>query len=176
MTVPMPSSAATQMITSRLAFARSLSVATARPASASPPSSFSVRSSARLLSAAIARAQARSGASLGIVPEHVPGGAGGREKKHVSLRMPCPEPVHGFLKRRLTRHGNARSGKRLLDQGRVAPDEGDGASRAFQGFDQRREILPLAVSAENDEDAAALSCEALNAAATAPTLVPFESS
>ena len=32
----------------------------------------------------------------------------------------------------------------------------------FQGFDQRREILPLAVSAENDEDAAALSCEALN--------------
>ena len=34
--------------------------------------------------------------------------------------------------------------------------------RAFQGFDQRREILPLAVSAENDEDAAALSCEALN--------------
>ena len=75
--------------------------------------------------------------------------------------MPCPEPVHGFLKRRLTRHGNARSGKRLLDQGRVAPDEGDGASRAFQGFDQRREILPLAVSAENDEDAAALSCEAL---------------
>ena len=86
----------------------------------------------------------------------------GERRSTSPLRMPCPEPVHGFLKRRLTRHGNARSGKRLLDQGRVAPMRATAPAVPFRASTRGEKSCPFAVSAENDEDAAALSCEALN--------------
>ncbi len=90
---------------------------------------------------------------MAVVVEHVQAGAGGREQHRVARVRALRGGLHGLGQCGAVGQRHAHALQRGADLRRVAPDQHHGARMARHGRGQRREVLPLAVAAQDDHQA-----------------------
>src|SRR6266568_676709 len=91
-------------------------------------------------------------AAVPVIAEHVEARAGGRKEHRVARTRRLRGEAHRFLHACGAADRNACSGDSGFDQRRVAADQNECARRSRDRVFERREVLPLAVAAGDEND------------------------
>src|SRR6266702_2534071 len=91
-------------------------------------------------------------AAVPVIAEHVEARAGGRKQHRVARTRRLRGEAHRFLHACGAADRNACSGDSGFDQRRVAADQNECAHRSRDRVFERREVLPLAVAAGDEND------------------------